>query len=117
VENNAHAGHGSVVLDIGGDIGALMVTMPPEMVGQEVEICPAGNRPTGHVPHVAVVARPTPEGPVHSLVFPELAEGSYDLNERYRDEVAVTVAVVGGQVTYSSWPQTPAEREMPSRVA
>ena len=35
---NPPAGQGSVVLDIGGDIGALVVTMPPELEGVEVEI-------------------------------------------------------------------------------
>ena len=35
---NPHAGQGSVVLDIGGDVGALVVTMPPELEGVEVEI-------------------------------------------------------------------------------
>jgi len=35
---NPHAGQGSVVLDIGGDIGALVVTMPPVLEGVEVEI-------------------------------------------------------------------------------
>lgn len=39
---NPHAGTGSVVLDIGGDIGALIVVMPAEMDGLEVEIVPAG---------------------------------------------------------------------------
>jgi hypothetical protein len=104
MEDNAHAGHGPVVLDIGGDIGALIVVMPPEMAGLEVEICPAGTRPAGHVPHVAVVARPGHDGPVHSLVFSELGEGSYDLNERYRETVMMTVNVQGGQVTQAAWP-------------
>lgn len=39
---NPHAGTGSVVLDIGGDVGALIVVMPPEMDGVEVEIIPTG---------------------------------------------------------------------------
>jgi hypothetical protein len=30
---NPHAGQGSVMLDIGGDVGALVVTMPPELEG------------------------------------------------------------------------------------
>ena len=107
MDNNAHAGQGSVVLDIGGDIGALIVIMPPEMVGFEVEICPAGVRPAGHVPHVAVVARPGTHGPVYSLVFPELSKGKYDLNERYRDVVALTVSVEGGEVTQATWPTSP----------
>ena len=46
---NPHAGTGSVVLDIGGDVGALIVVMPPEMDGLEVEIVPTGTdaRPAG----------------------------------------------------------------------
>ena len=39
---NPHAGQGSVLLDIGGDVGALVVTMPPAMVGVEIEIAPLG---------------------------------------------------------------------------
>lgn len=33
-----------VVLDIGGDIGALVVTAPVDMVGVEIEICRTGSR-------------------------------------------------------------------------
>ncbi|MGD9959166.1 hypothetical protein [Nocardioides sp.] len=39
---NPFAGQGSVLLDIGGDIGALVVTMPAELDGLEVEIRPVG---------------------------------------------------------------------------
>jgi hypothetical protein len=48
---NPFAGQGSVLLDIGGDIGALVVTMPEGMVGTEVEIRPVGaegSRAHGH---------------------------------------------------------------------
>jgi hypothetical protein len=38
------AGTGPVVLDIGAEIGALVVWAPPELAGAEVEICPAGRR-------------------------------------------------------------------------
>jgi hypothetical protein len=41
-EENPHAGTGSVVLDIGGDVGALVVVMPADMDGLEVEIIPTG---------------------------------------------------------------------------
>jgi hypothetical protein len=41
---NPHAGQGMVVLDIGGAIGALIVTAPASMEGVEIEIAPAGNR-------------------------------------------------------------------------
>ena len=42
VNENPHAGQGSVLLDIGGDVGALVVSMPPAMVGVEIEIAPVG---------------------------------------------------------------------------
>jgi hypothetical protein len=41
-EDNSHAGQGAVLLNIGGDIGALVVTMPAAMAGIEVEIRPVG---------------------------------------------------------------------------
>ena len=41
-DENPHAGQGSVLLDIGGDIGALVVVAPEWMLGHEVEIAPAG---------------------------------------------------------------------------
>ena len=33
-----------VVLDIGGDVGALVVSTPATMAGVEIEICPSGSR-------------------------------------------------------------------------
>jgi hypothetical protein len=44
IAENPHAGQGMVVLDIGGDIGALIVTAPAELAGAEIEICPSGAR-------------------------------------------------------------------------
>ena len=41
---NPHAGQGMVVLDIGGDIGALVVSAPDAMGDVEIEICPSGAR-------------------------------------------------------------------------
>jgi hypothetical protein len=104
LEDNSHAGQGAVVLDIGGTVGALVVSMPEAMLGREVEICPAGVRPAGHVPHVAVLSRPLVDGVDHSLVFPDLDEGRYDLNERGHSAVVLTVTVTGGRVTHAAWP-------------
>ena len=50
-EDNSFAGQGSVVLDIGGDIGALIVTAPAELEGIEIEIRPVGAG--DQRPHVA----------------------------------------------------------------
>jgi hypothetical protein len=117
-QENPFAGQGPVLLDIGGDVGALVVTMPPALAGVEVEIRPIGHHdhscgPGGqpdhggdgrHLPHVAVVARPAVGGHVHSLVFPELTAGDYELYQRPAGPVELTVSVAGGQVTQARWP-------------
>lgn len=124
-EENPQAGQGAVLLDIGGDVGALVVICPPEMDGVEVDIVPAGTslhgtaasenheHAAGHghghghgaPPHVAVVARPIGGGQVlHSLVYPELTEGDYDLAIKPDGPVALTATVHGGKVTETTWP-------------
>jgi hypothetical protein len=114
---NPFAGQGAVVLDIGGDVGALIVTMPEGMAGVEVEIRPWGaqghldeqhdhhhSHGHAHHPHVAVVNRPVENGRVPSLVFPELVEGRYELYEKNTDDVRLTVDICGSEVTTADWP-------------
>lgn len=115
---NPHAGQGMVLLDIGGDVGALVVTMPPTMVGVEVEIRPDGaethshehghahghGHEHAHHPHVAVVNRPVAGGAVPSLVFPELGSGRYELYVKETTEVRLVVDVTGGEVATAVWP-------------
>ncbi|MCW2527039.1 MAG: hypothetical protein JWM76_1899 [Pseudonocardiales bacterium] len=49
---NPYAGQGSVLLDIGGDVGAVVVMMPAAMDGEEIEIRPVGAVDTrGAQPH------------------------------------------------------------------
>jgi hypothetical protein len=102
---NPHAGQGTVMLDIGGDVGALVVSMPDAMVGEEVEIRPVGVV-LHHYPHVAVHVRPTPEGgSVPSLVYPAVEAGRYELHViGDADATAVAVAVSGGEVSTATWP-------------
>jgi hypothetical protein len=113
------------MLDIGGDVGALLVTMPASTVGLEVEIRPLDGQPVRahahgpdgghhhhgpelgheHLAHVAVVDRPVAGGRVPSLVYGELERGRYELFEKGSpDAVALRVTVVGGQVTSVAWP-------------
>lgn len=129
---NPFAGQGSVLLDIGGDVGALVVTMPASMEGVEIEIAPEDghgddhghahahdhghhhghhhghdhdhDHAHGHRPHVAVVNRPVRGEQVPSLVFPELVEGRYGLYEKGADEVLLRVEIRGGEVTSATWP-------------
>ena len=128
--HNPHAGQGAVMLDIGDDVGALMVEMPASWIGREVEIEADdasvahamahaaahehghghqhegdGHGHAHHRPHVAVLPRPVPGGEdVPSLVFPALAQGSYRLFEKGSDDVVLTAEVVGGRVTTLHWP-------------
>ena len=47
-EENPHAGKGTaVVLDIGGDVGAVVLMCPEALLGREIEIVPVGSRETG----------------------------------------------------------------------
>ena len=122
---NPHAGQGPVVVDIGGDVGALVVVMPDDTIDLEVEIVPTGtahqhdhghdhdHHESGHhhdhagvhPPHVAVVPRPVPSGgTVASLVFGALTAGTYDLYLRPSGPVQLTAEVVGGTVTEARWP-------------
>ena len=103
---NPYAGQGSVLLDIGDDVGAVVVAMPPDMEGVEVEIRP-DLQPLGHVhhPHVAVVNRPVAGGQLPSLVFPEVREGTYGLYLKHDDVRRLTVTVAGGEVTGAEWPR------------
>ncbi len=112
-EDHSHAGQGPVLLDIGGDIGALILTMPAALVGAEVEARPiAGTafdsysaHPGSHLPHVAVLARPgSPIG--HSAVFAELQDGEYELYLRPDQPPQLTAAVRGGEVSTATWPAT-----------
>jgi hypothetical protein len=91
---------GSVVLDIGGDLGAAVVETPASLAGLEIEIRRQGAQWDGT--HVAVRARRTPGGEVHAALFPGLTRGSYEV--RVRDAVegpTATVAVEGGRVSKS----------------
>jgi hypothetical protein len=120
---NAWAGQGAVLLDIGGDVGALVVVMPDSAIGLEVEIRGLDGQPPvsrhahehshphahphahDRLDHVAVVARPVAGGHQPSLVFAELEKGPYQLFEKGRpDAVALTVDVAGGAVTWGAWP-------------
>jgi hypothetical protein len=92
------------LLDIGGDIGALIVRMPAQLEGSEIEIRPVWETEVRPRTHVGVVARPAQHGPVPSLVFPELPAGEYELYVRPAEPVALTVSVTGGEVAEAVWP-------------
>jgi hypothetical protein len=90
---------GSVVLDIGGDIGAAILVAPASLTGVEIEIRRLGEPWTGR--HVAVRARHLPDGTVNAAVFEALKRGRYEARIRDNDEnrPPCRFQVEGGQVT------------------
>ena len=96
---NPYAGQGSVLLDIGGDVGALVLHLASGWEGAEVSyrLADEPHDRHAHLPHVAVVGRPTEGGPAYTAVFPELVAGRYVLSLPDASEVDATVE--GGRVT------------------
>ena len=90
---------GSVVLDIGGDVGAAIVTAPASLAGVEIEIRRLGEPWAGR--HVAVRTRYLPDRSVHAAVFEALKRGRYEARIRHRDrgEPPCRFQVEGGRVT------------------
>ncbi|MDQ1716981.1 MAG: hypothetical protein QOE89_934 [Pseudonocardiales bacterium] len=105
-ENNSHAGQGSVLLDIGDDIGALVLMMPTALEGCEIEVRPVGSHGPDepHPVHVGVVGRPVDNRMQYSAVFGQLQEGSYEVYLRPDGPVRLSVSVAGGQVSEANWP-------------
>ena len=89
----------SVVLDIGQDIGALIIYTAPEQHGREIEVSPRGSATRVHV---EVLERRINGQAVFAAVFPGLREGDYEIWENPANPSG-TVAVVGGEVVTVDW--------------
>ncbi len=83
------------VLDIGGDVGALLVYLDGVTPSGELEACPAG-RPDARF-HTGVHLRELGGGNVAVAVFPQVTDGSYQLLDD-EDRPMAFVRVSGGQV-------------------
>ncbi|MDM4722588.1 phospholipase [Micromonospora sp. WMMA1363] len=90
---------GSVVLDLGGGIGALIIYTGQDLRGREIEI----SRPDAPRTHSAVRERRVQDGAFHSAVYPDLPSGRYTV---WWDDSrpAGTVDVRGGAVAEFAWP-------------
>jgi hypothetical protein len=95
----------AVVLDLGDDIGALIVHTDTAMLGVEVEISATGN--DVHRSHKDVLEREIYGRPAYTAVFDNLRAGTYTL---WVDDVAWQrdVVVTGGTVAQLNWRQPPA---------
>ncbi|MEY9964356.1 hypothetical protein ABIA33_002398 [Streptacidiphilus sp. MAP12-16] len=91
---------GSVVLEIGGELGALIIHTGPEQDGLEIEVSPVGD--TRHRTHAAVRPRHLAGRTLHCAVISPLAAGEYTV---WRDAqtAAATVGVPPGGVGEHRW--------------
>jgi hypothetical protein len=96
-------GPGTVILDLGADVGALILYTPAALDGAEIEIS-RDDEPHAHRTHSRVRPRPMAHATKYAAVYPGLAAGPYTI---WRDHhtPAATVAITGGQVTTCHWPE------------
>jgi hypothetical protein len=110
------SGAGSVVLDLGGAIGALVVETPAALSGREIEISlvaaaapaaaaisAAATSAAGGRTHSLVRERRTAAGTSYAAVYPDLPAGQY-LIWRRMDTPVGEVTIDGGVVTRFRWP-------------
>jgi hypothetical protein len=96
----ASLGEGAPVLDIGGDVGALVLYTTTADLGREIEVSPE-DRPT-HRTHTAVLTRSVGGRTVCAALYAELPAGRYRI---WHDDPAhrKTVVVEGGKVAEVDW--------------
>jgi hypothetical protein len=87
--------HTTPVLDIGGEVGALVVYLAAETPTGELEACPVDD-PTARF-HTGVHHRAVGRGFAWTAVFPEVSHGSYHLLDDDGFPLA-DVTIAGGTV-------------------
>jgi len=96
-EHHQHRPHTEhVVLELGEELGALVVYTDAELLHEEIEISPAGE--DARRSHKDVLERRAGGRSHHAAVFDRLERGTYTLWLR-GDPLARNVAVAGGEVT------------------
>src|SRR5271165_4633318 len=92
------SGPGTVVLELGADVGALVLLTPAELDGREIEISRDAG-PGARRTHSQVRPRHMPAGTKYAAVYPDLPAGSYTI---WADEQrqAGHVVIAGGRVTH-----------------
>ncbi|AGZ42471.1 hypothetical protein [Actinoplanes friuliensis] len=95
------SGQGTVVLNIGQGIGALVLYTPGSLHGHEIEVSPVED--AARRTHAAVRARYVRDGVLFSMVLDNLAEGRYVI---WQDPVTplAEVDIRSGMVTEHEWP-------------
>jgi hypothetical protein len=93
-----------VVLDIGANVGALVVYADADLIDTPIELSPAGDDDARF--HQHVLERPMPEGTCYAAVFDKVTEGTYTLwlhgEARVRDFM-----ITGAAVAEVDWTASP----------
>ncbi len=102
------SGQGSVMIDVGGSRGALIVFTSESMLGVEIELRQRGRAWAGT--HTAVRRRDLRDAVAFAGVFGSIPEGQYELRVLGADGgptgdgAELEAVVVGGEITQIQWP-------------
>ena len=90
----------NAILDIGGDVGALILYTDAGYAEREIEVSQEGD--DEHRTHTAIHERRTSAGAVYAGIYPELPAGRYRI---WADRAGLTdrVTIVGGEVAEVDW--------------
>jgi hypothetical protein len=86
-----------LVLDIGGDVGALVLYADESYLGAEIDLTTAG-MPRNHHVHTVIRRRRAPAREFVAGVYPELAAGVYTVWD-LEGEALGDITITGGRVT------------------
>jgi hypothetical protein len=88
----------ALVLDIGGDIGALIIYADESCLGSEIDLTPAGATRSHHL-HTMVRRRRATNKDVIAGLYPEVREGAYIVWGLEDSGPLGEVTITGGQVS------------------
>jgi hypothetical protein len=86
-----------LVLDIGGDVGALVLYADDTYLGAEIDLTPTG-MPRNHHVHTVIRRRQAPAGELVAGVYPELPAGVYTV-WGLEGQALGDITIAGGRVT------------------
>jgi hypothetical protein len=95
------SGPGTVVLNLGADVGALILHTTADLDGLEIEISPDGV-PGAARTHSQVRERRTGASIRYAAVYPDLTAGDYTI-WRDADTPAAVITITGGSITNWRW--------------
>jgi hypothetical protein len=98
-EHAGPTGAGTVVLELGPGVGALVLITSPELEGTEIDVSLADDR---YRTHAIVRRRLLAGGTQYAAVYPSLPPGSYTVWRAHGDPLAATT-ITGGAVTTIDW--------------